>query len=125
MSGSTCAATRADGSPCRATPGADGLCFAHSPALREKTAAARRQGGENRSNAARAVARAPRDVRDLLKTLLGAVAEVHEGRLDPKQATAMAALAGAAVKVYATGEQDARIQALEEALEGARSSIRR
>jgi hypothetical protein len=33
--------------------------------------------------------------------------EVHEGRLDPRQATAMASLAGAMVKVIKAGEGDA------------------
>ena len=33
--------------------------------------------------------------------------EVHEGRLDPRQATAMASLTGAMVKVIKAGEEEA------------------
>ncbi len=108
-----CLATRADGSPCRATPTASGFCFAHDPELRKRTAAARQEGGRNRANITRASKHVPRSMQHLAQRLLAAVDEVHSGELDPKKATAMASLAGAAVRVYEVGELEVRIEELE------------
>ena len=51
----------------------------------------------------------------MLQTLLDALAEVHNGDLEPGQANAMAALAGAIVKVYSSGQLEERLEALEQA----------
>ena len=108
-----CKATRADGSPCRAGATPDGYCFAHSPALRERTAEARRQGGRNRSNARRSTKYLPADLRELAGTMLEAIDEVHDGKLDPKRLTAMASGASAVVRLFEVGEIEQRLAALE------------
>ncbi len=109
-----CSGTRRGGEPCNAAalPGR-ALCWAHDPELRGKATEARRAGGENSSTAARAARRVPRDMADLVKRLLLAVDEVHRGELDPRRATAMAALGRAIVTVYEAGELQQRLTELE------------
>ena len=51
-----------------------------------------------------------RPVAILLET---ALEEVHAGTLDPRQATAMAFIAGALVRVITSGEMEERMRALE------------
>ncbi len=113
-----CRATKRDGTPCRAIPTASGYCFAHDPELQAKTAGARKAGGSNSSNADRVAKRVPKDMRDLAACLLLAVDEVHRGDLSPRAASAMASLAGAAVRVYEVGSLEARIEALESRVSG-------
>ncbi len=111
--GNTCQATRADGSPCRAAPTPSGYCWAHDSDLRDKAKEARRLGGHNRSSTVRASRHMPRSMQDLAQRLLEAVDEVRSGELDPKKATAMASLAGAAVRVYEVGQLEVRVEELE------------
>ena len=54
----------------------------------------------------------------MIGDLLTALEEVHAGPLDPKRASAMAALAGAITKAYGVGVLEERIQALESTHEG-------
>jgi hypothetical protein len=49
----------------------------------------------------------PSRLRPTFDRLEAAMKEVHEGRLDPRQATAMASLTGAMVKVIKAGEEEA------------------
>ena len=98
MSTRTCSATRADGAPCSAPATAEGLCFAHSPALRERTAQARRTGGRNRSSLVRAERMLPDDMRGVLDRLLQAMEKVHQGVLKPAQGQALARLAATYVQ---------------------------
>lgn len=58
----------------------------------------------------------PERLRPIADTLAGALDEVHRGELDPRQATAMAALAGALVRVVTAGEYEERLRTLEAAL---------
>jgi O-acetylhomoserine/O-acetylserine sulfhydrylase-like pyridoxal-dependent enzyme len=48
---------------------------------------------------------------DVLET---ALTEVHEGNLEAKRASAMAAIAGAMVRVLSAGELEDRVRRLEE-----------
>jgi hypothetical protein len=57
----------------------------------------------------------------MIGDLLAALDEVHAGTLDPKQASAMASLAGAITRAYGVGVLEERVQALEEQREGART----
>ena len=111
---SICGATRKDGTPCTLRAGADGYCFAHGP----RAAEARRKGGEGKATHRRLLKRAPEELRSLTERLLVAVEEVHRGHLDPRRAHAMAALARALVAVVQEAELMARIEALEERLDG-------
>jgi len=120
-----CSARRRDGQPCRATAGPDGKCFAHSPALRERAQAARRQGGRNKSRAVRLGRLCPpRLVKtfDLLEQVLD---ELHKGTLPPQVGSAMAAVAGQMARILVAGELEARVRALEAASPQARASGRR
>ncbi len=111
-----CRATRRDGSPCRsAIVLATGYCPMHDPGRREAVAAARVRGGERRATAARLDRLVPATLKPTLGTLLTALDEVHAGDLDPKRAGAMAALAGAIVRLYQAGVIEERLAALEAA----------
>lgn len=113
-----CLATRKDGTPCQGTATASGYCFAHDPASRE----ARAKGGRNRSNAARSLRMLPERLRPIADKLAAALDEVHSGVLDPRQASAMAALAGALVRVVQAGELEDRVRDLEAAAKEAEAS---
>jgi hypothetical protein len=49
----------------------------------------------------------------MLGSLFDALNEVHAGELDPRQASAMASLAGAITKAYGVGVLEERLTALE------------
>ncbi len=105
--GPTCSASTKTGKPCHGRPGESGYCFAHDPATKDKREAARVKGGENSSHAARLEKLLPSRLRPTFDRLEAAIKEVHEGRLNPSQATAMASLTGAMVKVIKAGEEEA------------------
>ena len=94
MAQETCKGLRADGTPCgSAVVSERGFCFAHDP----ERVAERRRVQQQTSAAAQRVRRSGRDMEDVLERLERAVVEVHEGRLDPQQALAMASLAQAMI----------------------------
>ncbi len=118
-----CAGTRKDGTPCTATVmGAGAYCFAHDPTRRAERDAARRKGGVNSATRHRVDRLVPATLRPMIGSLLDALDEVHAGTLDPKQASAMAALAGAVTRAYGVGILEERVQTLEEQREGGRSA---
>lgn len=107
---------RSNGERCRAQalPDRPG-CWAHDPGSREKAHEARRRGGANRSNVARATWRLPRDIKDLSGRILEAFDQVATGELAPDRAHAMARLAAVYVQLHHAGEVETRLQALEAA----------
>jgi hypothetical protein len=109
-----CQGHRQDGQPCRvrALTGA-GFCFAHDPASADQRAQARRRGGQNRATSRRAQKLMPARLQPIFARLEKALEQTHEGRLDPKTATAMAQLARALVAVLTRGELEARLRELE------------
>lgn len=112
-----CAATTQMGLPCRARAlMGDRFCYRHSPAVdpAERRAASAR-GGTNRSNVARLARRIPADLGDLLATLLDATAKIERGEITPSQATAMANLASAAVRIHEAAVLEGRLADLEAA----------
>ena len=113
-----CAGTRKDGAPCTApVMGTGGYCFAHDPERATQRREARAHGGRNRATRARLDRLVPATLRPMIGSLLDALDEVHGGDLDPKRASAMAALAGAITRAYGVGVLEERIQALESAQE--------
>ena len=108
-----CPARRKDGEPCRARAGASGYCVGHDPA----SGAARAKGGRNTRRAARALRRVPERLRPVADMLASALEEVHSGALEPRRASAMAAVAGALVRVAQSGEMEERVRALEAQVE--------
>jgi len=115
-----CRATRRDGQRCRATIVlASGFCPMHDPARQAEVAAARERGGRHKATARRLDKLMPAALKPVIGTLLDALAETHAGDLDPKRASAMAALAGAVGRLYATAILEERLAALEAAHEAA------
>ena len=104
-----CAATRRDGTACTAQAGASGFCIGHNPRAQE----ARRKGGHGKSRAERARKLLPARLRPVAEALEKALGEVHRGELEPRQAQAMASLAGALVRVTTAGELEERLRSLE------------
>jgi hypothetical protein len=110
----TCTAIRKDGKPCQAQATKSGLCLAHDPSLEEKRRAARKTGGRNKARIARLGKLVPPRLIAVYDHLEEALGQVHKGELDPRVATAMAALAGAMVRVLTSGELEERVRKLEE-----------
>lgn len=108
-----CRATRKDGSPCRAVATRSGLCLAHDPSLDKQRSQARREGGRHKAKAVRLQKLIPPRLVPLFDKLELALDQVHSGDLEPRIASAMAALAGAMVRVLTSGELEARVRALE------------
>ena len=108
-----CRAIKKSGVPCSARAVRQGYCFGHAPDLEEKRQEARRRGGSSTSRAARAGKLLPIRLRPVADALESAIGEVHRGELDPRNAQAMASLAGALVKVMTSGELEERMRALE------------
>ena len=115
-----CTATRKDGQPCTA-PVLDGstYCFAHSPERAEEREQARRKGGASTASSARLRGLVPPRLLSVYDTLESALQEVHDGSLDPKQASAMAAIARAMVATLTSGELEQRLRDMEARLNGA------
>jgi hypothetical protein len=113
-----CAATRKDGTPCRAPalPG-DSLCWAHSPATAAKREQARRNGGRERMRRDAVIPSSP-DVAfqtpaDVL-ALLGRVAgSAMRGELSPRVANCAVYAASVALRCIEGSELERRISELE------------
>ena len=115
---SLCETVRSNGERCRAQALPDRVgCWAHDPGSREKADEARRRGGVNRSNVARATRRMPRDMKDLSRGSLEAFDQVATGELAPDRAHAMARLASVYVQLHQAGEVEMRLEVLEAAAE--------
>ena len=113
-----CTATNKDGRPCSAQPWRDSLCRWHHPELEAERQAGRRKGGANKSNKARArrqmvdAALTPAELQGYVAV---ALTGVLVGRYSPGQASAVAALARAAVSVREATTLEERIADLEAA----------
>jgi hypothetical protein len=94
-----CPIPNRDGSVCRAKPTASGICFSHDPGRAEQRRRSRINGGFGKSRKARAQKLLPEDLQALDAVLSGAITGVFEGSLLPGQGSAIAALAGARVRV--------------------------
>jgi hypothetical protein len=114
MEGS-CQAVRRNGLPCRSRPlPGKPFCFAHDPDLAEARRAGSSRGGQNKRTEARLSRIVPASLKPTLQQLFTALDEVHDGTLDPRQASAMASLAGAIARMYETAELEQRLEALEQ-----------
>lgn len=81
-------------SPCRC----GGLCWAHDPQLVEARRAARLKGGHGKSRVARLSKLVPPRLMKVYGVLETALSEVHERKITPQVAGAMAGLASAMVR---------------------------
>src|SRR3712207_3965371 len=119
-----CRATKHNGQPCGSVVVlASGYCFLHDPDRHADARSASTKGGQGKSRLARAERLVPSSLRPTIGTLFAALEEVHRGALEPKQAQAMAALAGAIARLYSVGVLEERIAALEAAEERDRKSV--
>lgn len=114
-----CEAKRADGQPCRAQALPSGYCWAHDPRLADKRARARRQGGKNSAKVVRLRGLMPGRLVPAFQALEKSLTELHDGALDPRVATAMAAVARAMCALAQTGELEERVRLLERSHKGA------
>ncbi len=108
-----CQAETKGGQRCRGAARASGFCFAHDPDLQQARRDGAARGGQNKRTEARITRLVPVTLKPVLERLMGAVDEVYDGTLEPKQATAMASLAGAISRLYETAEIEQRLEALE------------
>ncbi len=118
-----CSGIRKDGVPCTATVmGLGTWCFAHDPARTAERDQARRKGGAGRATRARLDRLLPTTLRGMIADLLEAMSDVRAGTLDPRQASALAALGGVVTRAYSVGILESRIEALEQQQEGSKST---
>ncbi len=109
-----CDSRRKDGQPCtNPATGGGAYCFAHDPDREQARAEARTRGGQNSSNAVRLGNLCPPRLVAVFDRLERALEEVHTGTLEPRQASAMASLAGAMTRVLTTGELEQRLRDVE------------
>jgi hypothetical protein len=109
-----CKATKLNGEPCQAaaiTPA--GYCFTHEPKLSAERDRARQKGGKNSAKIVRIRGLIPPRLVEVYDTLEAALGEVHDGKLSPGQAGAMASIARAMVAVLESGQLEERVRDLE------------
>lgn len=112
----TCKATTTAGSACSAQPvRPDGFCYWHSPALATERAAARRRGGEHRSNRLRAAKLLPAALTsdDLLVTLSRVIHAAERGSVEPGVVTCISGAARTMTEIRKTTEIEQRLADLE------------
>lgn len=111
----TCQTVKKNGEPCASQVLADGTyCYMHAPGIDQQRTEARAKGGRSKANYRRLLKLAPSALGPVATRLEQAMAETHEGALDPKVASALAALARALVAVVTSGELEDRLRRLEE-----------
>ena len=104
---STCKSSTKSGNPCRRKPRESGYCYSHDPATKDKREAARVKEGKDSSQAAQLEKLLPSHLRPMFDGLEAAMKELSEGRLDTRQASALASLVGTMLKVLKAGEEEA------------------
>ena len=109
-----CSAIRRDGKQCTAFAIKDGLCVGHIA----ESVEGRAKGGTHSSKKYRLDAMLPLRLRPILELLEKSIIEVHEGKLKPSNATAIASLATAAIRVLEISILEGRLLQLEERFGG-------
>lgn len=108
-----CIARNATGDPCQAQPvRPSGYCWFHDPAIAEERERKRREGGANRSNAARVRRKLAGDLKDLAGVkamLLEAMQATKDGDLEPGILTALSTAARAVVAVAGVADFEAEL----------------
>jgi hypothetical protein len=107
-----CHGQRSAGGRCRAFAGYSGWCFNHDP---ETTPQDRREARAMSGPGNRLVKLMPPRLRPVFEDLVGAMKDLRDGRITPSQASALSALATAAVRVLTSGELEERLRALDAA----------
>lgn len=117
MDAERCKSLTVEGQPCGAAVWRDGWCRWHHPANAEELAEARRKGGEASGNVNRKLRElaklAPKDLADVEGLMRATLVAVLIGKVTPRQASAVAAVARALVAVQEAGEFESRLATLE------------
>ena len=131
MTDARCNGSRKDGSPCRTPALADGYCFAHSAAIKDRRDAGRVAGGKGRSKLARAARHLPPHLGDMQAVLIELVEEVRAGTMPARGAEVIGGLVSRLVELskYAdergeAKELEARLTELEARLAESTSTVR-
>jgi hypothetical protein len=90
------------------------MCFIHDPDRVADRAAASARGGRGKSRLARVERLVPGTLKPVLQLLLDVLADARDGTIAPAQANAVAAVAGAIVRVYSSATIEERIADLEQ-----------
>ncbi len=104
-----CMGTSKTGARCTGPATSTGYCIAHDPRRHEWNII----GGQHSRKGERLAKLLPSSMRPIIDLLNKAAQEVYDGRLDPRQATALASLASALVRVYTVGEMEDRMRQVE------------
>jgi hypothetical protein len=91
-----------------------GRCAMHDEDRQAEVAAMRAKGGRSKSRIARVEKLVPATLRPVLSLLLDSLEETRRGEMDPKIAGALAALAGAVVRVYSSATVEQQIADLQD-----------
>ena len=110
-----CDGMRADGAPCGAPPGRNGLCFWHDPERREDRLEAARKGGSRKAlELPVGHALSPGEARGLLAAV---VAALLQGALDPGTARTVAYILQVDAKIAEGEATERRLSAIEEIMD--------
>jgi len=109
-----CHGWKATGPRCGSFAGYSGFCNAHEPDGRMVKSGNSRTGPYSRG-ANKLMKLIPTQLRPVFEKLVGAMQDVYTGAITPSQATALAALATASVRVLMAGELEQRLRALDAA----------
>lgn len=107
-----CHGVRNAGGRCQGFAGKSGYCFTHDPAT---TPEARHEARMNAGPGNRLVKMMPTRLRPVFDELITAMKDVVTGKISPSQATALASLATASVRVLLSGELEERLRAIDAA----------
>ncbi len=107
-----CHGIKKNGQRCGSFAGYSGWCFAHDPNVTwDDRAEYRKVTGPGN----RLVKMMPPRLRPVFEDLVKAMGDVVTGKITPSQASALAALATASVRVLTSGEMEERLRALDAA----------
>jgi len=113
-----CRATNAAGGPCQAKPVREsGYCWVHDGAVADQRQAWRREGGRQRSNAARARKQLPTETLgadELIAHLSSVFMGVVDGTVEPRVGTAAASIAKTLIDIRGAGEVERLAEELAE-----------
>ena len=110
-----CAGRRPDGGRCKAWAGPSGTCYWHDPRISDaRKAKTRVLAGRSSGRFSRAQKLLPPRLRGVFDDVIQAMDDLKAGQMFAKEATALASLATAAVRVLQAGEMEERLRALEQ-----------
>ena len=110
-----CTGRKADGSRCKAFAGKAGTCYWHDERVSDaQKAKTRTLAGRSSAKWRRAQRLMPPRLRPVFDDLMQAMEDLKAGRMFAKEATALASLATASVRVLEAGEIEERLRSLEE-----------